>query len=214
MTQTAALRCRCGKVRGRVEGAAPSSSNRVVCYCDDCQAFVHYLKRSDLLDERGGSDIVHVAPATLKFEQGTEHIVGMRLSPKGLYRFYARCCHTPVSNTTTPQMPFVGLIASTLSPVDQAFGPPKGGYLGKFAVGDIPAEHRKMSIGLMLSVVGNVLGWRLRGKAWPHPFLDRDTREPLYPVHVISKEERTALRAFCGPTPTARPGGESARAGE
>lgn len=214
MTQIAALSCRCGKVRGRVEGAAPSDSNRMICYCDDCQAFLHYLERSDLLDEHGGSDVVQVAPATLKFEQGSEHIVGMRLSPKGLYRWYARCCRTPLGNTLTPQIPFAGLAASTLSPVDQAFGPPKGGYMGKFAVGEIPAAHRKTSIGTTLGIVGRVLGWRLRGKAWPHPFFDRSTREPSYPVHVISKEERAALRAFCGPTPTARPGGASAHTGE
>ena len=40
--------------------ASSTTVNRVVCYCDDCQAFLHYLKRADLLDAHGGTDIVQV----------------------------------------------------------------------------------------------------------------------------------------------------------
>src|SRR5262252_7536621 len=99
--QTAELECRCGKVKGRVTGASPEAANRVVCYCDDCQAFLHYLGRADLLDPHGGSDIVQVAPSSLSFERGSEQVVGMRLSPKGMYRWYAACCKTPLGNTVT-----------------------------------------------------------------------------------------------------------------
>ena len=51
----------------------------------------------------------------------------------------------------------------------------------------------------VLRAIGKVLGWRLGGKAWPHPFFARDTRAPLYPITVISREEREALRPLCGP---------------
>jgi hypothetical protein len=40
-------------------------------------------------------------------------------------------------------------------------------------------------------------------ETWPHPFFARDTRAPIYPITVISLERREALRAFCGPRPTA-----------
>ena len=73
--KSAALGCRCGKVRGRVVDPAPGNVNRMVCYCDDCQTFLHYLKRADLLDEHGGTDVVQVAPARLRFEQGAEQIL-------------------------------------------------------------------------------------------------------------------------------------------
>jgi hypothetical protein len=62
------LSCRCGTVRGRVAEASPSSVNRIVCYCVDCQAFAHHLRRADVLDAHGGSDIVQVAPARLTFQ--------------------------------------------------------------------------------------------------------------------------------------------------
>jgi hypothetical protein len=49
-----------------------------------------------------------------------------------------------------------------------------------------------------------VLGWRVRGQTWPHPFFKRDTREPIYPVDVVPQLQREALRRFCGPHPAAR----------
>ena len=97
MTKNATLQCRCGEVRGVVTDVSPNTVNRVVCYCDDCQAFLHHLGRADLLDAHGGSDIVQIAPASLSFVHGKERIVGLRLTPKGLYRWYASCCRTPLA---------------------------------------------------------------------------------------------------------------------
>src|SRR5215831_10649790 len=114
MTPKAELRCRCGKVRGRVADPSPRTVNRVVCYCDDCQAFAHRLGRADLLNTQGGSDIVQVAPAALTFVQGQDRIVGLRLTPKGLYRWHTSCCNTPVGNTLGPAVPFVGIPVQSL----------------------------------------------------------------------------------------------------
>src|SRR3954452_9059719 len=99
MAKEVQVRCRCGEVVGVVANAAPQKVNRIVCYCDDCQAFAHQLGRPDLLDAKGGSDIVQMAPAAVSFTQGRQHIVGLRLKPNGLYRWYANCCKTPVGNT-------------------------------------------------------------------------------------------------------------------
>ena len=74
----------------------------MLCYCSDCQAYLHYLDRADLLDAHGGSDVVQVAPSSLTFTQGEQHIKGLRLTETGLYRWYAGCCHTPLGNTMKP----------------------------------------------------------------------------------------------------------------
>lgn len=186
----------------------PSSRtvNRVTCYCDDCQAFAHQLGRADLLNENGGSDIVQVAPAALSFTKGQDRIVGLRLTPKGLHRWYAKCCNTPVGNTMGPAMPFVGLFAQIFDvpSLDAVIGAPTGAILGKYAVGEAPAASSGISLRLMLAAIGKVVGWRLGGKTWPHPFFARETRAPLYPLTVISVERREALRAYCGPRPTAQ----------
>lgn len=203
------IRCRCGEVRGTVSDPSPRSANRVVCYCDDCQAFLHQLGRADLLNSKGGSDIVQIAPAALSFTKGQDRITGLRLTSRGLCRWYAKCCNTPVGNTMiSPSIPFVGIIAQSFDParVDDAFGAPVGAIFGKCAVGEPPAGSTKFSPALFLRAIGRVIGWRFGGKTWPHPFFARDTRAPLYPLMVISPERREALRAFCGPHPTAQAG--------
>lgn len=207
MGETIEVRCRCGEVRGSVANASPRAVNRVTCYCDDCQAFAHQLGRADLLNKNGGSDIVQVAPAALSFTKGRDRIVGLRLGPKGLYRWYANCCNTPLGNTLGPALPFVGLFAETFDTprVDDIVGAPIGAIMGKYAVGEAPAGSAGIRLSLMLRALGCVVGWRLGGKTWPHPFFARPTRAPIYPLTVVSKERREALRAFCGPHPTAQP---------
>lgn len=200
------VRCRCGEVRGIVTDQSPRTVNRVVCYCDDCQAYAHQLGRADLLNAKGGSDIVQFAPNTLRFTRGQGRIVGLRLTPKGLYRWYATCCNTPVGNTLGPAVPFVGIPVQSFDTArpDEAFGEPKCEIFGKFAVGEPPPGSTGMNLSIMLRAVGKVIGWRLGGKTWPHPFFTRETRAPTYPLTVISRERREALRVLCGPHPTAR----------
>lgn|SRR5262245_127716 len=196
------VRCRCGEVRGRVKDATRATVNRVVCHCDDCQAFAHYLGRSDLLDEHGGTDVVQVAPASLTFDRGAERIVGLRLTPKGLYRWYASCCKTPLGNTLGPAIPFVGIVAQAFEPdADELFGPPIGGIFGKYAVGTAPEGSTSWNVGLYARAIRMVLGWRLGGRAWPHPFFDRATRAPSRPLTTLTPAEREALRPLCGPRP-------------
>ena len=183
------IRCRCGEVRAVVTEASPRTVNRVVCYCDDCQAFAHQLGRADLLNSQGGSDIVQVAPAALAFVQGQHRIVGLRLRPKGLFRWHASCCNTPVGNTLTPKIPFVGIVAQAFgNRADDVFGPPIGAILGKYALGEPPAGSTGLNLSLILRAIGKVLGWRFRGKVWPHPFFKQDTGETIYPLTVLSPE--------------------------
>jgi hypothetical protein len=203
------LHCRCGEVRAVVAGVSPHSVNRVVCYCDDCQAFAHQLGRADLLNAQGGSDIVQLAPSAISFVQGQDRIAGLRLTPKGLYRWYATCCNTPVGNTLSPSIPFVGVVVQAFEggapAVDQTAGKPIGAILGKFAVGKPPAGSTGLNLGLMIRAIRKVLGWRVRGETWPHPFFERHARAPIYPVTILSRGEREALRPLCGPGPAAKP---------
>jgi len=196
--------CRCGAVGGVVSPAQPSLSIRVTCYCDDCQAFAHYLGRAELLDARGGSDVVLVPPAVVSFTRGQDRIGGVRLGANGLFRWRACCCQSPLGNTGRPAIPFVSLQASSFRAegVDPAavFGQPRGAIMGQFAIGGPPPGWKGVPLRLMASTVARVLGWRLTGRTWPHPFFDR-TGKPLYPVTTLAPEERERLRPLCGPRP-------------
>jgi hypothetical protein len=210
MTKIATLHCRCGAVRGLVTNASPRTVNRVVCYCDDCQAFLHYLGRADLLDAHGGTDIIQVAPASLSFIQGKERIVGLHLTPKGLYRWYANCCRTPLGNTLGPAIPFVGIVAQAFESdtvgADEVFGLPIGAIYGKYAVGGAPEGSIGFNPMLLARALAMVLGWRLRGQTWPHPLFERaPKRAPSFPLTTLSPGEREALRPLCGPHPMVDP---------
>jgi hypothetical protein len=206
MSQDVELGCRCGEIHGWVRGVSPSAVNRAICYCDDCQAFLHHLGRADLLDAHGGTDIVQVAPSSVSFDRGLERIAGLRLSPRGLYRWYASCCKTPLGNTSTPSIPFVGMASEVLRGAsdarrrDELFGKVRGAVFGKYATGGAPEGSTKFPLGLILQTVPLVLGWKLRGKTWPHPFFDRATQAPRHPLTTLSRDERDALRPRCGPS--------------
>jgi hypothetical protein len=208
MAQDIELGCRCGEIHGSARGVSPDAVNRVVCYCDDCQAFLHHLGRADLLDAHGGTDVVQVAPNVVAFDKGTEQIACVRLSKKGMYRWYAGCCQTPLGNTLTPSVPFIGMPVEVFRGApdatrrDAVFGNPRGTSFVQFAVGGAPEGATGNQLGLLLRMVLKVFGWKLRGKTWPHPYFDRDTRKPSRPVTVLTREEREALRPKCGPNPT------------
>ena len=92
------LECRCGTVRGLVENGR--RANPIVCYCQDCKAFAHFLGRADeILDERGGSEVVQTLPQYVTFTQGAERLTCIRLSQSGPLRWYATCCNAPIGNT-------------------------------------------------------------------------------------------------------------------
>jgi hypothetical protein len=153
------------------------------------------------MDEHGGSDIVQIAPASLSFQRGVEQIAGVRLGPKGMYRWYAKCCKTPLGNTLTMGIPFVGIVSSVFDPAkaDEAFGRPRAKILGKFAIGTPPEGSTDMHLGFLARAIWTILGWKFGGRTWPHPFFDRATSGPAYPVTVLSSQERDALRPLCGP---------------
>jgi hypothetical protein len=209
MSQDVELGCRCGEVHGWLRGAAPRTVNRAICYCEDCQAFLHHLGRADLLDAQGGTDIIQAAPRAVTFDRGSERIVGVRLSPKGLYRWYASCCKTPLGNTSKPALPFVGMATEVFRGApdatrrDTVFGKVRGAVYGQHAIGEAPPGSTRLDVRLIADALLRILAWKVTGKAWPHPFFDRATRTPSHPVTTLSAREREALRAKCGPHPAA-----------
>lgn len=202
--QDVELGCHCGEIHGWVRGVSPKTVNRAICYCNDCQAFLHHLGRADWLDAHGGTDVVQVAPRAVTFDRGAEHIIGLRLTHKGLYRWYASCCKTPLGNTLKPSLPFIGMSREVLRGAldatsrDAAFGRVRGTSFRQHATGGVPEGSTKFQLGLITHALRLMLGWKLRGEAWPHPFFDRVTQAPSHPVMILSPEEREALRAKCG----------------
>ena len=190
------LRCRCGQLRGSVD--LSGLTNRCVCYCSDCQAFVRHIGANDALDGQGGTDIVQVRPLKLTFTQGAENLACIRLTDKGMLRWYSACCRTPVGNTPADwRVSFVGLIHSCLDregpPLDESFGPVSMRVGVKSALGDSKPAASGLLSGVARAVAMIVSG-RLGGAYRVSPFFDRQTGLPIAKPVVLSARELAAAK--------------------
>lgn len=181
-----AMRCRCGQVKGEV--ATDQTYARATCYCRDCQAYVRWLGASDVLDAQGGTDIVAMAPAGVRFTHGIDQMACMSLSDTGLLRWYAACCRTPLGNTPrNPKLAYVGMVGNCFDAipdaVDQAFGVEGRIALNPdSATGPVRRTPLRMALG-GLRIVLNLFAARLRGQR-ASPFFDAATGQPIRAAEV------------------------------
>jgi len=162
-----------------------------------------------MLDSAGGTDIFQLTPAQLTLTQGVEQLACMRLTPKGLMRWYAKCCNTPVANTLPwARAPFAGIPQPFMDHAadgqtrDQAVGPIVARVHGRYAIGPTTADiHPRAKMSSLGRMFGNLFrGW-VGGKHRPSPFFDPGTGTPVVIPTVLSVEQREQLRAYCGPRP-------------
>ena len=199
MTTTHSLQCTCGGLRGDVDRSF--SVNRGSCFCRDCQAFAHVLGRADaILTPQGGTDIVQTQPQRVRFVQGVDHLACLRLTPKGLLRWYAGCCNTPIGNTPSDfKLSFVGLIHSCLEgngqpPLDDAFGPLRMRVHTQSARGE-PRPSSTGTLRAIARVVGAILSARVSGSYRRTPFFDPDTGRPVVEPRVLSRDQWNEVMA-------------------
>ena len=169
---------------------------RATCYCKDCRAFARFLGQPGVLDAKGGADIVATAPAGVGFTPGSPHGSRMLLSPKGLLRWFASCCRTPLGNTPRdPKVPYAGMVTACFDAapqaVDAAFGSRDRIVLNTgSATAAVHATPLAFLTGGLRILVG-IIGVRLRRER-ASPFFDASGR-PLREPEVISREQRAAL---------------------
>jgi hypothetical protein len=195
------IQCECGKFRAELTRFPQNTPGRLKCYCDDCQSYLHYLKRADLLDENGGSEIIPAYPADVKILAGKEFLKCTRLFPNGMFRFSTTCCNTPIANTD-PKRPWAGFhrrmyTSKDPNKLDQTLGPVKSGIMGKFAKGTPPpGTPQKFDLKGMVTVMPFILKGVVLGKAKPSAFFENG--EAIGTFKVLSKEERQAARSAAG----------------
>lgn len=194
------IRCSCGEVQG-VARDIDRRRVRLACYCRDCQCFAWFLERPELLDRHGGSEIVQLSPARVSFHAGHDRLACMRLSAKGLWRWYASCCRTPLANSMT-MPPFVGLLSSAWDPELDAGA--RDALLGRLrarvngpghaAADGSMAKIDKVPLGAIAASIRVMFGGVLRGEQRPSPFFDDDGAPKVAP-RVLEPAERAALQA-------------------
>jgi Family of unknown function (DUF6151) len=187
------LQCRCGTIQGHV--VRPGMAVRGVCYCKDCQAFAHFLGRADtVLDEHAGTAIVATLPGHVHFSRGLDALACMSLSDRGMLRWYASCCKTPIANTPRDfKTPYVGLIenclASTSPSLEQSFGPVRMVLNTNSAKGSVKSTPMANLVSL-LGIMKSVIGARLRGAYKRNPFFGAEAGTPVARPRELTAAER------------------------
>ena len=180
------LACRCGAMRWTI--GAEAAGTHVECYCADCQTFARHLKADDYLDAAGGTEVFQTLPHHVRFTQGAANLRLLRLSPKGLLRWYAGCCGTPIANSMpSPSFPFVGMI---LRPGQSGFGPVLT------HANTASARTPVRSTGLARAVLGllaRTAAAKLTGKGGTAPFFAADGK-PAAEARILALAERDAAR--------------------
>jgi Family of unknown function (DUF6151) len=194
------LRCRCGHVRGVARGVSPSNGFHFVCYCKDCQAFARFLERPDVLDPLGGTDIFQMPPGRVTLTAGADALRCLRLSDKGVLRWYTDCCRTPIANTAGAGFPIVGMIHSFVDHAadgrsrNEALGPPLCRIYERSATGPLPPDAPPPpSLRTFVHRALKMLEWWARGLARPNPFFDDRTKAPRSAPRVLTPSERAAF---------------------
>ena len=189
------IQCKCGTVRGQVEGTGVN--NRLICYCADCRAFARFLGRAaDVLDKQGGTEIVQVALPRLRFSQGLDRIAAVRLSEKGMLRWYASCCKTPIGNTMAdPKVSFVGLIHSSLdrAQMSRDFGTTIAIVNTDTALGDTKPTQRGL-LGVIARFIWIVFTTRISGR-YKSSQLFSDSGSPKVVPIVLTPQELARLKS-------------------
>ncbi len=186
------FQCKCGTVRGEID--EPRQGVRAVCYCVDCQAYAHLLGQAPtVLDPLGGTDVVATQAKYVRFTSGAQSLACLSLSPRGLLRWYAACCKTPIANTPREwKLPYVGLVHSCLrqpDPIDESFGPPQLHVNAKTAKGKPPPGRGLAGMARFAQLMMRLTAARMSKSYRRTPFFDAQGA----PVTDVAVAERQAV---------------------
>jgi hypothetical protein len=189
------IQCKCGAIRGQLEGTG--THNRIICYCADCRVFARFLGNSpDVLDAQGGTEIFQVAQSRLRFFEGEDHLAAIRLSDKGMIRWYASCCGTPIGNTmVNPKTSFIGLIHTCLdqTQTDEDFGTNVAVVNVDSALGT-PKPKQQGLLGVVARYIWIVATSRITGGYRKSPLFN-SFGMPRVDPKVLSSEELANLKS-------------------
>lgn len=179
------LSCTCGKVKGKTEEINAQTGNRIVCCCIDCQKFAEFLQQEDqILDQSGGTDIFQMPISHVKITEGNEHIRCIKLSQKGLHRWYAKCCNTPIGNTLGGKAPFIGVVHNFMNNKvtrDTDLGPSLGTVHWQSAKTPVLKEYQISYFKMSMRILGKLISWKVKGLHQPSAFFEKDARAVCKP---------------------------------
>jgi hypothetical protein len=118
----------------------------------------------------------------------------MSLSERGLLRWYASCCNTPIGNTPrNPKVPYVGIVHSCLDAIapslESSFGRLRIAVNTKSARSKVRSTPIASTAGLLIPMM-SLIGARLSGAYKTNPFFVPGSSTPIRQPRVLSDVER------------------------
>jgi hypothetical protein len=189
------FQCRCGALNGLL--SQPHRALRGVCYCKDCRAYAHHLgAASGTHDCLGGAEFVAAQAQHVSFISGVEQLACLSLTEKGLLRWYARCCNTPICNTARHwKVPYVGLIGACLKTDPVAFERSFPCVQMRVNTGSAKQAPPSMRLSTVVSLAGfipRVMLSSISGAYRKTPFFDQGRGAPVVAVTVLSEADRAS----------------------
>lgn len=186
------IHCDCHEVKIELLNFPKSCAGRVTCYCDDCQKYLKKIGREELMDNYGGSEIIPIHPGCFNIVEGQENLICYSLSPRGLRRWTAKCCNTPIANTTS-SLPWMGLSSAVFENSrlnrEKELGEIKVRVMGKFMQGKAPF---KVSQKVKLSDLFKLWPFFMKGllfrKLKKNPLFQEDGSTPISPIVLLKKD--------------------------
>lgn len=193
------IACTCGELVLVASSVAPVEASRIACSCRGCQAFARRMARPEILDADGFTERINLSPATLTITAGREHLACVQQTRRGAYRWYARCCHTPMVLTlSSARVPFVGIDAARVDSGDLpaglagAVGPVRARVNSRFRGAE--ARARKADLRSLLSMLRHLmpltLRWWWRNDHKRSPFFE--SGKPVVAVEALGLKKLPA----------------------
>lgn len=155
----------------------------MVCHCDSCVRAQRYFGVD--ATSAAGVAVYQTTPDAFHIDAGAEHLALARLTPKGTYRWYAKCCNTQIGVTpTTPQVPFFSALQTIVE------DPTALGKVRAHAFVANPAggtTHKRLT-GAIIGLLARSLSARVSGRWRETPFFDLATGKPLAQPEILPKD--------------------------
>ena len=185
--------CGCGLVQVELSASGVAAGSHIQCYCKDCQTSARHLGYD--LPPHGGTELIQTTPDGITITAGVDQLAIQQLSPKGICRWYAKCCNTPMFNTLQRKtLPFAGIVVhpKETEQVAKTMGPIWGHAFTASAPagGGAPSEDRQM-MRIGAGIVGRMLKTYLSGRSGQNPFLTED-KEWITTPTVLTLDQRKA----------------------
>ena len=130
----------------------------------------------------------------VSFTSGIEHLACLSLTQKGLLRWYAKCCNTPICNTARNwKVPYVGLLSGCLKTDPAAFErsfPQVQMRVNTQSAKQAPPPMRLRTAISLAGFMPRVMLSSISGAYRQTPFFDQAEGAPVVAVKVLSESER------------------------